>query len=131
MGARPFAGVYGTDYPTPDGTCIRDYIHVADLADAHLRALDYLAGHSSITCNLGNDTGYSVREVIDAALAVTGRTFEIREMPRRPGDAPRLVAASDLARQELGWQPRHTDLNEIVGTAWAWMQAHPQGYVVR
>lgn len=122
MGQRPAISVYGTDYPTPDGTCIRDYIHVADLGSAHVLALDYLADHPTITCNLGNGTGYSVREVIDAALEVTGREINVVEGPRRAGDAARLVAASDLARRELGWQPKIPNLADIVSSAWEWMQ---------
>ncbi len=127
-GRRPCITMYGTDYPTPDGTCIRDYIHIYDLATAHLRALDYLADHETITCNLGTGTGYSVREVIDMARKVSGKSFEVRESARRPGDAPRLVASSDLARRELDWQPRYTLLEDMVGSAWEWMVRHPNGY---
>ena len=122
MGQRPAINIYGTDYATPDGTCIRDYIHVADLGSAHVLALNYLADHQTITCNLGNGTGYSVREVIDAALEVTGREIKVVEGPRRPGDAARLVAASDLARRELGWQPKIPSLADIVASAWQFMQ---------
>jgi UDP-glucose 4-epimerase len=128
LGQRPHVNIYGTDYPTPDGTCMRDYIHVRDLADAHLRALDYLADHEALTCNLGTGTGYSVREVIDTALEVSGREFAVREVDRRPGDAPRLVASAELARRELGWQPRVTALPDMVHSAWEWMSAHPRGY---
>lgn len=128
LGQRPHVNIYGTDYPTPDGTCMRDYIHVRDLADAHLRALDYLADHEALTCNLGTGTGYSVREVIDTALEVSGREFAVREVDRRPGDAPRLVASAELARRELGWQPRMTALPDMVHSAWEWMSAHPRGY---
>ncbi|MBX7213484.1 MAG: UDP-glucose 4-epimerase GalE [Thermoflexales bacterium] len=128
LGLRPDIAIFGTDYPTPDGTCVRDYIHVADLGSAHLKALDYLDTHDTITCNLGNGAGYSVREVIDAAIEVTGKDIAIRETARRPGDAPRLVAASDLARRELGWVPRITQLPDIIGDAWTWMRAHPRGY---
>ena len=128
LGQRKQVSIYGTDYPTPDGTCIRDYIHIYDLATAHLLALDYLADHETLTCNLGTGTGYSVREVIDMARKVSGKSFEVVETDRRPGDAARLVAASDLARAELGWQPRHTSLEEIVASAWDWMSAHPRGY---
>jgi UDP-glucose 4-epimerase len=112
LGQRPFVTVYGTDYPTPDGTCI----HVYDLAAAHLLALNYLADHETITCNLGNGMGYSVREVIDTARRVSGRAFEVRESERRPGDAPRQVASADLARRELGWEPRFTRLEDMVGS---------------
>jgi UDP-glucose 4-epimerase len=127
-GKRAFVNIYGTDYPTPDGTCIRDYIHIYDLATAHVRALDYLADHPTITCNLGTGMGYSVREVVNAAMKATGRSFEVRETKRRPGDAPRLVASAALAQRELGWLPRYTALDEIVASAWAWMVAHPNGY---
>jgi UDP-glucose 4-epimerase len=128
LGQRPYVSIYGTDYPTPDGTCIRDYIHLYDLAAAHLLALDYLADHESITCNLGTGTGYSVREVIDMAREVSGRPFEVREAARRPGDAPRLVASPALAQRELGWQPRYTSLEEMVASAWDWISRHPHGY---
>ncbi len=128
LGQRPFISVYGADYPTPDGTCIRDYIHIYDLATAHLLALNYLADHETITCNLGNGNGYSVREVIDMARKVSARPIETAESPRRPGDAPRLVAASDLARRELSWQPKFTQLEDMVGSAWEWMLRHPNGY---
>jgi UDP-glucose 4-epimerase len=128
LGQRPYVNIYGTDYPTPDGTCIRDYIHIYDLATAHLLALHYLDSHNTITCNLGTGTGYSVREVVEMARKVAGRPFEVRETERRPGDAPRLVAASDLARRELGWRPRYTLLEEMVASAWDWMSSHPRGY---
>ena len=128
LGQRPHVNIYGTDYPTPDGTCIRDYIHVYDLATAHLRALEYLADHNTLTCNLGTGTGYSVREVVDVALEISGREFVARETERRPGDAPRLVASAELARRELGWQPRYTALPDMVASAWEWMSAHPRGY---
>ena len=128
LGQRTQINIYGSDYPTPDGTCIRDYIHVYDLAAAHLQALNYLADHNTITCNLGNGAGYSVREVIAAARKVTGRDITVSESGRRPGDAPRLVAASDLARRELGWQPRFTALEDMVSSAWEWLSAHPHGY---
>lgn len=119
---RANISIFGTDYPTPDGTCIRDYIHVRDLGSAHLLALDYLATHEKITCNLGNGEGYSVRQVIDAARRVTGVDIPVVESQRRPGDAARLVAASARARQELGWQPHITNLDDIVRSAWDFMQ---------
>ena len=128
LGQRPSVSIYGTDYPTPDGTCIRDYIHIHDLATAHLLALDYLAAHETITCNLGNGTGYSVRQVIDMARKVSGRAFEVVEAPRRPGDAPRLVASAEVASRELGWQPHTTALEDMVASAWEWMVRHPHGY---
>ncbi len=128
LGQRPFVSIYGTDYPTPDGTCIRDYIHIHDLATAHLLALNYLAAHETITCNLGNGAGYSVREVVDMARRVSGRAFDVVEAPRRPGDAPRLVASAELARRELRWQPRYTAMRDMVASAWEWISSHPRGY---
>ena len=126
LGTRPPLTVFGTDYPTPDGTCIRDYVHVTDLADAHLRVLARLE-HGSCRYNVGSGTGYSVREVIDAARAVTGAAIPVREDPRRPGDPPRLVATTDKARTHLGWEPEHS-LEDMVRDAWAWHRAHPSGY---
>jgi UDP-glucose 4-epimerase len=128
LGQRERVKIYGTDYPTRDGTCIRDYIHVADLASAHLLALDALAEHESLTCNLGNGAGYSVREVIDAAREVTGHPVPAEESPRRPGDAAILVADATRARQLLGWQPRIPDLKDIMQSAWDWRSGHPNGY---
>ena len=113
--------IFGTDYDTPDGTCIRDYIHVRDLADAHIRALDYLADNASAAVNLGTGTGNSVREIIDAAREVTGLPIEPKIGPRRPGDPSRLVADRARAGQLLGWNPRHLDIRETIGHAWAWM----------
>jgi UDP-glucose 4-epimerase len=115
--------LYGTDYPTPDGTCIRDYIHVSDLADAHVRALDYLAKTGrSATFNCGYGHGYSVQEVIGVAKAVTGIAFPVVEEGRRPGDSPALTADNCLIRERLGWTPRYDDLEFIVGSAWKWEQ---------
>ena len=113
--------IYGTDYPTPDGTCIRDYIHVEDLAEAHLRALDYLreTGRSD-RMNCGYGHGFSVREVVDAAKKVTGVDFRVEETGRRAGDPPALIADSRLLRERTGWQPRHDDLEFIIKTAWEW-----------
>ncbi len=128
LGRRDHVSIYGTDYPTPDGTCIRDYIHVYDLATAHLLALHYLGGHETITCNLGSGTGYSVRQVIETTRKVTGKRFKVVEAERRPGDAPRLVAASELARTELGWAPRYDSLEEMVDSTWGWTSSHPNGY---
>lgn len=128
-GQREQIAVYGTDYPTPDGTCIRDYIHVCDLADAHLLALDYLlAGGENTVFNLGNGVGFSVREVIDRARAVTGHPIPETHTPRRAGDPAQLVASSERAMAVLGWKPRYQDLDQIIQTAWAWHQSHPQGY---
>jgi UDP-glucose 4-epimerase len=127
-GRRPAIQVFGTDYPTPDGTCIRDYIHVDDLAEAHLLALERLEPGPGLKLNLGMGRGYSVREVIRAAEEVTGRKVPVHEGPRRAGDPPVLVAASDRARHALHWQPRYADLRPIVETAWNWHRAHPNGY---
>jgi UDP-glucose-4-epimerase GalE len=128
LGQRPHVEVFGTDYPTPDGTCVRDYIHVDDLAEAHLLALERLEPGSRLYYNLGTGTGHSVREVIRAAEAVAGQRVPVREGPRRLGDPPVLVAAADKARRELGWTPRHADLRGIVETAWNWHRRHPKGY---
>jgi UDP-glucose 4-epimerase len=129
LGNREALEVYGTDYPTPDGTAIRDYVHVADIADAHLRALDVaLDGGATVAVNLGTGTGRSVREVVDAARRVTGRAVPTVERPRRPGDPPELVAAVGRAATLLGWRASHSSLEEILSSAWRWHQAHPQGY---
>ena len=128
LGSAPAVSVYGTDYPTPDGTAIRDYIHVEDLAEAHLLALDGARASEHRVFNLGNGNGFSVREVIAAAKTVTGLEIAVSEAPRRPGDPPELVAASDLIRSQLGWVPRKPALEEMVGDAWAFAQAHPDGY---
>ena len=125
LGQAPHCEIFGTDYPTPDGTCIRDYIHIADIAEAHLLAL--APGRQGFF-NLGNGDGASVREVIAACERVSGRKIPALEKPRRPGDPPRLVAAADKARRELGWQPRFPRLDDIVSTAWNWHVRHPQGY---
>jgi UDP-glucose 4-epimerase len=127
LGRRPQIEIFGEDYPTPDGTCIRDYIHVADLADAHVRAFGIL-GERSCKYNLGNGRGYSVREVIEAARAVTGAAIPVTVGPRRPGDPAALVSDSALIRDELGWQPRYADLQTIVDTAFRWRRDHPAGY---
>ncbi|MBV9735141.1 MAG: UDP-glucose 4-epimerase GalE [Acidisphaera sp.] len=127
LGRRPELVIFGDDYPTPDGTCIRDYVHVTDLAEAHLLALERLE-RGSITCNLGNGSGHSVREVIRTVEAVGGRPVPARLGARRPGDPAVLVAASDLIRRETGWTPRFAALTEIVRTAYAWREAHPDGY---
>jgi UDP-glucose 4-epimerase len=128
LGQRDHVEVYGTDYPTPDGTAVRDYIHVEDLAAAHLLALEGLRPRRHAILNLGNGAGFSVQEVVDAARAVTGHEIPTREAPRRPGDPPELVAASERIRAELGWEPRKAGLEEILADAWAWHQAHPRGY---
>jgi UDP-glucose 4-epimerase len=121
--------IFGTDYDTPDGTCIRDYIHVTDLAQAHILALERLeAGIGSGIYNLGNGNGYSVKEVIDTIRRVTGKSVPAIEAPRRPGDPARLVASSDKIRDELGWNPQYPDLENIIETAWNWHRSHPNGY---
>lgn len=125
LGQKDAVEVYGTDYETPDGTCIRDYIHILDLADAHIRALDRA---ESGFFNLGTGGGTSVREVIDCCRKVTGRDIPVIERPRRPGDPPRLIAGSDKIRRELGWEPRYQDIGAIVESAWRWHQRHPLGY---
>ncbi len=128
LGKRPAVEVYGTDYPTPDGTCIRDYIHVDDLAAAHLLALEVLKPGKLLHCNLGTGRGHSVREVIQTAEEVSGRKVPVKEGARRPGDPPALVAAADKARKELGWRPHYADLRAIVETAWNWHRKHPNGF---
>ena len=127
-GKRSHVEIYGDDYPTADGTCIRDYIHVIDLARAHIQALDVLSEGSRIY-NLGcGGAGYSVREVIETAERVTGKTIPTRFGPRRAGDPAILVASSDRIKKELGWQPQYQDLGLIIESAWRWMQTHPNGY---
>jgi UDP-glucose 4-epimerase len=127
-GISDHVDVYGTDYPTPDGTAIRDYIHIEDLATAHLLALDGTRPSTHRIFNLGNGNGFSVREVIAAVREVTGAEIAVREAPRRPGDPPMLVAASQRVRSELGWEPRKPELAEIVADAWRFAQARPEGY---
>ena len=129
LGERDSANIYGTDYPTPDGTCIRDYIHIADLVSAHLLALEGLGERDRLIYNLGSGTGYSVREVIDTARQVTGHAIPVNELPRRPGDSARLVASSEKIKRELGWRPQHDNLYEIIDSAWQWHKSHPHGYV--
>jgi len=128
LGQHEHASIYGTDYATPDGTCIRDYIHIADLAQAHLLALDALERRETMTYNLGNGAGYSVRQVIEVARRVTGHPIPARPVPRRPGDAPRLVASSKAIQHDLGWTPRYPDLYQIIESAWMWQRDHPNGY---
>jgi UDP-glucose 4-epimerase len=128
-GRRARVAVFGADYPTPDGTAVRDYVHVEDLAEAHLLALEHLRrGGASELCNLGTGAGHSVMEVIEAARRVSGRTIEIAFEARRAGDSARLVAGGGRARRVLGWQPRWTDLGAIIESAWRWRLAHPDGY---
>ena len=125
LGQREHVNIFGDDYDTPDGTCIRDYIHIVDLARAHALALSQ---ESSNVFNLGTGNGFSVKEVIDVVRRVTAREIPVEVGPRRPGDPARLVAAADKAHKELGWTPKFTSLESIVESAWAWHQAHPNGY---
>lgn len=127
LGQRDKIMIFGDAYPTPDGSCVRDYIHVIDLAQAHILALRALDGGSR-TYNLGNGQGFSVKEVIETAREVTGHPIPAEVGPPRPGDPATLIASSDKIRQELGWQPRYPDLRAIIESAWQWHQAHPQGY---
>ncbi|MGA9858144.1 MAG: UDP-glucose 4-epimerase GalE [Solirubrobacteraceae bacterium] len=128
LGQLSHVDVFGTDYPTPDGTAIRDYIHVEDLSAAHLLALEGTEAGRHQIFNLGNGNGFSVREVIAAAREVTGHEIPVKEGPRRPGDPPMLVAAAERIRTELGWEPRKAGLAEMIGDAWAFARAHPNGY---
>jgi UDP-glucose 4-epimerase len=127
LGQRDQIAVFGSDYPTRDGTCVRDYIHIVDLAQAHILALRALDGGSR-TYNLGNGQGYTVREVIETARQITGHPIPSVDTPRRPGDPPELVAGSEKIRHELGWQPRYPELGDIVQSAWDWHKVHPNGY---
>jgi UDP-glucose 4-epimerase len=129
LGRREKLSVFGTDYPTPDGTCVRDYVHVCDLSSAHLLALERLAaGAESDVFNLGNGMGFSVREVVRVAEEVTGRAIPVEAAARRPGDPAVLVASADKAKRVLGWKPQYSDLRAIVASAWRWHSAHPQGF---
>ena len=128
LGQREQFIIFGDDYPTPDGTCVRDYIHVLDLAQAHILALQALQNGQSRTYNLGNGQGYSILELIEVARKITGHPIPAEVGPRRPGDPAILIASADSIRQELGWQPKHSDLETIVGDAWRWFKDHPNGY---
>ena len=128
MGKRPQVKIYGTDYPTPDGTCIRDYIHVDDLCRAHLLALNKLDQNHELVYNLGNGSGFSVKEVIETVKEVSGKDFKVVEAGRRPGDAPILTSDATKAKNELGWEPELTQLQKMVATAWQWHNQHPDGY---
>jgi UDP-glucose-4-epimerase GalE len=122
-GLRPSLRIFGSDWPTPDGTCVRDYVHATDLGEAHVLAVEaLLAGRAVGARNVGTGRGHSVREVVDAAERVVGRPVPVEEAPRRPGDAPVLVADAARLRRELGWEPRHSDLDTILATAWAWLE---------
>jgi UDP-glucose 4-epimerase len=128
LGQEQAASVFGTDYATPDGTCIRDYIHIRDLVTAHLMALEALQTNERLIYNIGSGRGFSVREVLEMARRVTGHPIPAVELPRRPGDPARLVASSDKIRRELGWEPQYADLHDIVSSAWDWHRSHPKGY---
>ncbi len=128
LGQREQLTIFGDDYDTPDGTCIRDYVHVMDLASAHALALEALRDGPSLKYNLGTGTGYSIQEVLDAARKVSGKPIPATVGPRRPGDAAQLVADSSTIKEELGWSPKYDSLEAIMETAWRWHEAHPQGY---
>jgi UDP-glucose 4-epimerase len=130
LGQRKAVSIFGTDYPTPDGTCVRDYIHIYDLAQAHILAMERIEPGKGLKFNLGNGAGYSVKEVIDTARRITGRPIAVTEGPRRAGDPAVLVASSEKISQQLGWKPRFPELEAIVETAWRWHREHPQGYAV-
>jgi len=131
LGAAGPVPIFGTDYPTPDGTCVRDYIHVSDLASAHVLVLDALRERDKLIYNLGNGRGFSVREVVETVRRVTGHAIPAREVARRPGDPAVLVASSDKIKRELRWQPRFASLESIVSSAWEWRRAHPDGYAAQ
>jgi len=130
LGQRDGIQIFGTDSPTPDGTCVRDYIHVADVVSAHSLALEALDPEAKLIYNVGSGAGYSVRQVIETARRVTGHPLPAEETARRPGDPPRLVANSDKIRRDLGWAPQHPSLDDIIASAWEWHRAHPNGYGV-
>ena len=127
-GALPYVDVFGSDYPTPDGTCLRDYIHVLDIADSHFRALEEIDRVSGEAFNVGNSRGFSILEVIDTAERITGRKIPRKMGPRRPGDPAVLVASKEKLKRALGWEASHSSLEEIIQSAWAWKQKHPRGY---
>jgi UDP-glucose 4-epimerase len=127
-GKRPNISIFGTDYSTIDGSCVRDYIHVLDLAQAHLLALDAIQTQGKIVYNIGNGSGFTVRQVVDAARRVTGHPVPVVEAPRRPGDPAVLVASSEKIRTELGWKPKYPDPEAIIRSAWDWHRSHPNGY---
>ena len=128
MGKADAAYIFGTDYPTPDGTCIRDYIHLGDLVSAHILAVGALGERDRLVYNLGSGTGYSVREVIETSKQVSGKPIPVIELERRAGDSARLVASSEKIRRELGWKPQHDSIKDIIASAWEWHSTHPSGY---
>ncbi len=128
LGQREAISIYGTDYPTKDGTCIRDFIHIDDLATAHLLALDGLEKHARLICNLGSGSGFSVREIVEIARKITGQAIPVIEAPRRAGDTAVLVASSEKIKRVLGWNPRQSDIEYIVDSAWEWHRSHRHGY---
>jgi UDP-glucose 4-epimerase len=128
LGRQKQIEIFGTDYPTPDGTCVRDYIHVSDLADAHLLALRALEHSSRLIYNLGNGQGFSVREVVESARRLTGLAIPVVESPRREGDPAVLIASADKIRGELNWQPQFPKLEDILKSAWEWHRNFPNGY---
>jgi UDP-glucose 4-epimerase len=128
LGQSKSIAVYGNDYATPDGTCVRDYIHISDLASAHVLVLNALESGGRRIYNLGNGRGFSVLEVIETARQVTGHPIPVQQAPRRPGDPDILVASSKKIRKELGWEPRLSSLSEIIRTSWDWHSSHPNGY---
>ena len=128
LGQRESISVFGSDYPTKDGTCVRDYIHIDDLASAHVLALQGLESHEKLICNLGSGSGFTVREIIDIARQVTGHPIPAREMSRRTGDPAVLIASSEKAQRLLGWKPQNSNVESIVQSAWEWHRSHPHGY---
>ncbi|HVM74634.1 MAG TPA: UDP-glucose 4-epimerase GalE [Candidatus Saccharimonadales bacterium] len=128
LGRQPYSEIFGTDYPTPDGTCVRDYIHVSDLAEAHLLALNALEKADKLIYNLGSGKGFSVREVVEGVRRVTGHSIPVKESPRRPGDPAVLIASSEKIRRELNWTPKYPDLESILESAWEWHRNFPNGY---
>jgi UDP-glucose 4-epimerase len=128
LGQRPQVSIFGTDYDTPDGTCIRDYIHVEDLAAGHRLAIEKIEPGIAQAFNIGTGIGHSVREIIEAARRVTGKEILTEETSRRPGDPPRLVADASRISKELGWKPKWTNIEEIVASAWRWHESHPKGF---
>jgi len=128
LGKREKITIFGDDYPTPDGTCVRDYVHVEDLVEAHVAVAAALVPGKTLVYNLGMGRGYSVKEVVDAARQVMGRPFRVDVGPRRPGDPPSLYADPARIQRELGWSARQTDIHALIGSAWRWFEAHPNGY---